>query len=104
MSQYFFVRRALCQCLCQLPAGDGGVPWVWSGGYARRGTITALPGNRYRTWRAHGPRPDCTDYNARSDQLLDSRKRERFDGGRYARSEEHTSELQSLTKLVCRLL
>src|SRR5438046_8656256 len=29
---------------------------------------------------------------------------ERLDAGRWGRSEEHTSELQSLTNLVCRLL
>src|SRR5258706_5899341 len=43
----------------------------------------------------------CEYSNATTTQFLDSRTR---DWSRELRSEEHTSELQSLTNLVCRLL
>src|SRR5258706_4587879 len=45
-----------------------------------------------------------TDITKRDDQNGQSKNCACDKGGNYSRSEEHTSELQSLTNLVCRLL
>src|SRR5262249_61753936 len=58
----------------------------------------ALPICRGRSTRRCGASPRCASRATRC------RSRRRSCGGCCGRSEEHTSELQSLTNLVCRLL
>src|SRR2546425_2232821 len=54
-----------------------------------------------RRGRARDPRPLCRGFRGRSARHV---WREPRDERRRSRSEEHTSELQSLAYLVCRLL
>src|SRR5690606_41652660 len=61
----------------------------------------ALPSGEYHVW-LH-PRPDQHDL-ARSLDRVDQAERGSTAEARRARSEEHTSELQSRENLVCRLL
>src|SRR3712207_8271905 len=66
-------------------------PWSSS---PRRRLLAALPRRSRRRERQHAERP-CRPRH---------RRRAQAGGGRPARSEEHTSELQSRQYLVCRLL
>src|SRR2546430_8577366 len=63
----------------------------------------ALPISRARRARARGRRLDALRRRARV-QLRLRREPRRADRAVAARSEEHTSELQSQSNLVCRLL
>src|SRR5438132_3987730 len=54
---------------------------------------------------AHGYRtPVSWEYTSIMSGVTPNRRRARFESARYTRSEEHTSELQSHSDLVCRLL
>src|SRR5438034_134747 len=56
--------------------------------------------------RPSAPRRECTAGRSNEDEVTQSLHHERIEGERlrYTRSEEHTSELQSHSDLVCRLL
>src|SRR5437016_13983747 len=58
--------------------------------------------SRRRSGGNHHAGPGFDDHVGKT--RFDHRSLDRRDGSRQNRSEEHTSELQSLTNLVCRLL
>src|SRR3989441_7130537 len=61
--------------------------------------------NRYYNYfREQLPTPDLVIYLQATPEVLKKRLRRKNAPGEKARSEEHTSELQSLAYLVCRLL
>src|SRR2546425_3266307 len=71
--------------------------------HARR-TLDILPAHVEVRYRAQAPRPERHHQHARLRQLRDHGIRAIAFMQEIERSEEHTSELQSLAYLVCRLL
>src|SRR5438046_5139090 len=97
------VVSVMCMCLPTRRSSDLGSRWCF-------GVPRCRPGSRPRTLAGVArPAPDHrvehgsgTDADARGVHRQPTRCRIAPPGP--ARSEEHTSELQSLTNLVCRLL
>src|SRR5258706_6994374 len=64
---------------------------------------TTRPSNGFRRVGKR-PSPTCVSFLSRNSFCSQRVKKEALAGASFLRSEEHTSELQSLTNLVCRLL
>src|SRR5438093_1779424 len=79
-------------------------PPPWRGRFCSFGFPDSRSAPHYASSEQHGGQPG-TERPRTSLKGLDSLKsRSSFSESAALRSEEHTSELQSLTKLVCRLL